>query len=150
MPRGSRGIYLLHIPCPYHHHHPDINVNTLQFGAKHRKQNEGKRDHDRPFGGNADGCFPPSAVNRMNFIMLRADQSRFHLGSVFITPSSLRSGIQNPVFNSLFSASVRCTKASSRFDGGRPLRLSCCNCSISGTLRLICLCKMRLINGDPQ
>lgn len=42
--KGSRGVYLLHIPCPYHHHHhhPDINVNTLHFGAKHRKQNEDK------------------------------------------------------------------------------------------------------------
>lgn len=75
----------------------------------------------------------------MNFIMLREDQSRFHLGSVLITLASLKSGIQNPVFNSLFSASVRCNKTSSFFDGGRPLRRSCCNCSISGTLRLICL-----------
>lgn len=86
-----------------------------------------------------DGCFPPSDVNRMNLIVLRLDQSLFHRRKAATTSSLLKSGIQNPVFNSLFSASVRWRRISSRFDGGRPLRRSCCNCSISGTLRLIYL-----------
>jgi hypothetical protein len=80
----------------------------------------------------------------MNFIMLRPDQSPFHDARPLITSSWLKSGIQNPVLNSLFSTSVRCSKASSRLLGGRPFLRSLCNCSISGTLRLIYLAKQML------
>lgn len=119
-----------------------IIVRDINNAVLHNKI---QGNHDRPFGGKLEGCFSPSDVNRTNFIVLRLDQSPFHLDSLVITPSSLRSGIQNPIFNSLFSDSVSCNRTSSRFDGGRPLRRSCCNCSISGTLRLMCLLQVSML-----
>ena len=98
------------------------------------------KDHDIPFGGKAEDCFPPSLVKRMNFMLLSPDQSPFHEARALITSCWLRSGNQKPVLNSLFSTSVRWRRFSSRLLGGRPFRRSLCNCSISGTLRLMYLC----------
>lgn len=106
--------------------------------------------HERPLGGNAEGCFPPSDVIRMNFIVLRLDHSPFHRRRAATTSSLVTSGNQNPVLSSLFSLSVRWSSTSSRFAGGRPLRRSCCNCSISGTSRLMYLWREehRVSNGS--
>lgn len=89
-------------------------------------------NHDNPFGGKLDCCFPPSEVRRTNCIIPRFSHSPFHIAKLFITSPSVRSGTQNPVLNSFLSASVLSDNASSLLVGGRPFRRSCCSCSISG------------------
>lgn len=130
-PPGS----LLYTFSPGYHHR--VETNLLRKDGDRKENDRGY--HERPLGGKADGCFPPSDVIRMNFIVLRLDQSPFHRRRAATTSSLVTSGNQNPVLSSLFSVSVRWSRASSRFAGGRPLRRSCCNCSISGTSRLIYL-----------
>ena len=117
-----------------------------KYGTKEKKR---KGYHESPLGGKAEACFPPSAVIRMNFIVLRLDQSPFHRRRAATTSSWVTSGSQNPVLSSLFSVSVRWRSTSSRFAGGRPLRRSCCNCSISGTSRLMYLWEEHRVSKCP-
>lgn len=122
-------------------HHRGISPEGRDQSATKvwNKRKKRKGYHESPLGGKAEACFPPSDVIRMNFIVLRLDQSPFHRRRAATTSSLVTSGNQNPVFSSLFSVSVRWRRTSSRFAGGRPLRRSCCNCSISGTSRLMYL-----------
>ena len=103
---------------------------------KSKKRRE-HRNHDMPLGGKVEACLPPSFKSRINFIMLRPDQCPFQCFNARSTSPSLRSGSQNPVLNSLSSASVRCLRASSRRLGGRPFRRSCWSWAISSSSRLM-------------
>lgn len=118
------------------HSHRSMGKN----GEKSREH----RNHDMPLGGKVEACLPPSFKSRINFIMLRPDQCPFQCFNARSTSPSLRSGSQNPVLNSLSSASVRCLRASSRRLGGRPFRRSCWSCAISSSSRLMHLECVRL------